>query len=270
MSAKLLFCIFFIAFTIFFSGLPSYAVEIEPMRLELVLPRGQTHTGSLNLVNHKTNPVEISLSPGEYRYIFSSGTIFPKDPDKRNLLSCRGWITFSPDRFKLEAGESIKIEYKINVSDGAYGEYVASILVDEERQISPFEKDAFGEVRVKITPRISIPVYIAIKETEAMSAKVQEVKVNRDPESKMVTFTVVLLNTGTVHLRPTGNIIIMNENSQVAAKLPTGKCLPIFPEYGERIPVSWKPSRAGIYTAIVTIDIGTNQLLQEKIEFEVK
>jgi len=249
----------------------AYAVEIEPMRLELEVNRSDKHSGSLEVTNHTDETIEISASTGKYRFIESANAIYPTTLSQKNLQSCQNWIKLDPDRAKIKPDSTLKLSYEISVPENSFGEYVAAIVVDEEKgPRGSFDSKTPGVLQVKITPRYSIPVYVSIKDYFERSAEIEEFKAEADAKNGAVSFEITLKNTGTTHLRPSGTVVVMGEGGYVATRLATGKCLPVFSGFGEKIPVRWIRAPKGKYTAVATIDIGTEELLQETIEFEVE
>lgn len=246
------------------------SIEIDPIRLELELDAGGTHSDYLNLTNHGSEAVEISLSTGEYRYMFSNNTIYPQPPKSRTLPSCRAWINFKPNKIKLQKDQKQQVQYTINVPAASADEYLAAIVIDEAQKAPDFQPGETGRVRIKITPRISIPVYVAIKKLLKRSCEISALSGAMSEDKKSVEFSVTLKNTGTVHIRPQTALLVLDKAGAVANKIPLGKSLPIFAGFGEKLSASWTPRFSGKYTLVATVDIGTGELIQKSIQFEVK
>lgn len=246
------------------------SVEIQPMRLELELDGGKTQTGYLSFANHGDEDVKLAISPGEYRYMFSDNTVYPEPAKPQALPSCKSWITFKPDKIKLEKGKAQQIQYAINVPAASSGEYVASILIDQDQYPSPLEANRTGQVRIKITPRISIPVYATIKKSLKRSAAISNFTSAASEDKKSVSISITIKNTGTTHIRPKTSLVILDKNGAVANRASLGEALPMFAGFKERLSTVWTPRFPGKYTAIATVDIGTEPLIQENIAIEVK
>jgi hypothetical protein len=265
-------CILFVIWCLEF-GISHYAfasIDVQPIRLELELDAGKTYSDYLTLTNHSEGEIEISVSPGEYRYMFSENTVYPENQNNKAIPSSKGWITFKPDKIMLKKGQPRQIQYAINVPAGAVDEYVACIIIDEEQAEQELNPSITGQVRVKITPRISIPVYIAIKNSLKRSCSIDETSQLVDSKEKNVDFYITLKNDGNVHIRPSTTLVIIDEYGAVAGKLSLGKSLPIFAGFGEKLTATWKAKFFGKYTAVVTVDIGDGQIVQESVKFEVK
>ena len=249
---------------------PAHAVDIEPMRLEQSLRAGTTYSGSFELTNMSSFFAEIAIATDEYRYIFSEGTIPPPE-GKKALPSCRTWLTFEKTNANLNPGESCTVNFLIKVPADAREEHLCAVLFDEKRghEEAPPASEA-GSVRVHLTPRVSIPVYISIQEAQKIAAEITAVEVSAGPKKQSADFNITVKNTGTVHIRPLGTLVIFDEKGEVAKNIPTGKPLPIFAGYSEVIPVGCPSLGAGTYTAVVTMELSRDTIIQKKIGFVKK
>jgi hypothetical protein len=114
-------------------------------------------------------------------------------------------------------------------------------------------------------------VYVTIQGTEKTSAEISNIEVLKIPQTQALKIEATVANTGTVHIRPFGTIIILDsETNEIIKTLSTGKSLPIFPHFQQRLPTVWHAPEPGYYTAVVTIEVTEDILLQEKIEFIVE
>jgi len=248
----------------------AYAVEIDPMRFEHSLNAGKTYSGVFKLKNSSGSAVNIFVSTGEYRYVFSEGTR-PPEKEKRTIPSCQGWFQFKKTEFYLNPGESAEAKFLVRVPKDAAQEHLCAVLFDEKRSLEEAKpKQKTGNAQVRLTPRFSIPVYISIKDTENISVEIRDIRASSESQRGGLVFTVILENTGNVHIRPIGTLTIINQSGEVAKNLPIGKCLPIFPAYKEEIPVLCPKIPAGVYSAVATIEFSKGRIIQKKSSFEVR
>jgi len=247
------------------------AVEIDPMRLEYSLSAGKTYSGVFKLKNSSEFAVNIFVSTGEYRYVFSESATRPPEKEKRTMPSCRDWFQFEKTKFKLNPGEYAEAKFLIKVPKDAAQEHLCAILFDEKRALEEIKpKQKTGNAQIQFTPRFSIPVYSSIKDTENSSAEIKEIRTAQESQRGGVIFTVILENTGNIHIRPIGTLTIINQSGDVIKNLPIGKCLPIFPAYKEDVPVLCPRIPAGIYSAVATIEFSKGRIIQKKAAFEVR
>lgn len=250
---------------------PLLAVEIEPLRLELEATSGQAISTLIKVTNWFDYPINVKVKPDTYRHIFTEGTIEPGQGEKE-LPSCKGWIALEPAEFKLSSKSSILIKCVIDVPQHSRGEYVASILFDEEHLTSTYLErlNKPGNITLEIVPRFTIPLYVIMKENKNMAAEISQIKVTEGPNIGTIAAEITLHNKGNIHIRPKGNLIFMDSSEKIVKTLPIGECLPIFPDFKEKISVYYpKLLEPGIYSAVATIDIGSGRLIQKKTNFRV-
>jgi hypothetical protein len=95
----------------------------------------------------------------------------------------------------------------VSVPKTATGELNAMIFVDAK-------PNEISEGAIGINTSIGIPIYVMIKGTEVFKASVEELKViNNSP----LELAVEIKNSGNVHIRPTGTIVIARSSGQNAA-----------------------------------------------------
>jgi len=253
----LLFTFSFLLFTL--SSIALASIEIDPMRLELEAVSDKTITGYITIKNHGDEDIDLSFSAGEYRYIIPG-----------NAPSCKAWISLNPDKIKVEKEKQQEIQYSIKIPAYSKGEYVASVLIDKEQQPEPINLKEKGQVRVKITPRINMPVYVTIKNSLVRSCSITELATLQSEDKKSVDFSVSVKNTGTTHIRPAIILAILDENKAVVKKIPVGKALPIFAGFAEKFSAKWNAPEKNKYTVVATVDMGNGDFIQNSSEFEVK
>lgn len=254
---------------LFFANTLYASIEIDPIRLELEAESGKPITGYISITNHGEEDMDISFSPGDYRYMFSGNTVFPEPPAEQTIPTAKSWISIKPDKIKLEKGKTQQVQYSINTPSSLAGEYVAAILIDREQPQTPLKQNTTGQVRIKITPRINVPVYISIKNNLKRSCEIKELKAVSSKNKKFVWFSVTLKNNGTTHIRPAATLTIFDESKAVVKKIPLGRSLPVFANFSEKFSTDFVPELPGTYKVVVTVDIGTKDFIQKSAEFEV-
>jgi len=262
----------FFAFAISFLPLtPSIvnAVEIDPMRLEYSLQAGKEYSGSFKLTNPTTSQVEVSLSTGEYRYIFSPGIIQPSDASKKRVPSSQDWVEFKQGKVTLGPGQSRNADFIIKVPKETKDEHLCAVIFDEKSNLNQSHES--GNVQIKITPRFSIPVYISIKDSENVSAEIEDLSVISVEKTRGIQFVLTVENTGNKHLRPFGTLVVLNKNNgDLVRNLSIGKTLPLFPGYKEVISIPCPDLPSGKYTAVVTLELDEDIIVQKKAAFKFK
>lgn len=260
----------------FFS--PAFAVEVEPVRLELTIPPDQPTQANLQVTNHSSKAVQVRLSADQYRSF---------DPNL-HLPSAQAWLHFEPDNFTLAAGVTSRVRLEITPPDNlladSAGEYLAAILVDELPLNESTAEKQESRSTITVVPRFAMPVYLEIEGRQLRQIQVQQVSVRGDPASKSVLqVATTLLNPGTVHVRPTGTIGLFLKSGGLSQAHPLGKSVPLLPGASLSIPTLIPMPPPGQYKAVVTVsatniggsanlsggDVGEGKLLQKEVSFEI-
>ncbi|MBI4335370.1 MAG: hypothetical protein HY589_01800, partial [Candidatus Omnitrophica bacterium] len=231
---------------------------------------GKTYSGVFKLKNSSDFAVDISLSADKYRYVFSSGAIPPAD-GKKFLPSCQSWFEFEKKILKLNPGESGEAKFLIKVPGDIKEEHLCAILFDEKRALKEIRpKTPEGNIQIQFTPRFSVPVYISVKDSGIIKGEIREIAVHEESQKGGVILNIVFENSGNTHVRPFGTLVIFNQDGDVIKNLPIGKSLPVFPGYREVIPVICPKIPHGKYSAIATIEISKDNIVQKKTTFDLK
>ncbi|MDX9702900.1 MAG: hypothetical protein RBU23_07635 [Candidatus Auribacterota bacterium] len=223
-------------------------LSISPVRIENSLPAGKSFEGYYILSNlgDNTISVEISLTTS----------------DNKNT----DWINFNSNLVTVEPKSKAEAKFTIHIPESASGVLIA--------RINFYEKpvDTSGS---PITFTISSPIYISIKGTEIYKANIQNISILNSPKT---SFLINIANTGNVHIRPKGNIVIQ-------------KTEPPVPEYAEEYKIIFNQSQSvvlpgatrdligsfddqinlpdGSYKASINIEYKENDWISEEIIFEV-
>ena len=250
---------------------PAEAVDIDPLRLEVIGEPGQPVTATLTLVNHQAQPILVHAHPSPYRYVFTAHTVPPTEAAARTLPSCQSWITIQSEELPLAAQASGALTLTITIPKAAAetpaGEYVASVLVDEQVERTASTAPA-GASTLTILPRLAIPVYVMLEGRNAPGGRIAAFTAGAGPAPTVVRLLLTLANDGRTHWRPSGTLLVLNAAQDVVYRGGVGRTGPIFPRFQEGIPVLI-PLAAGRYTAVATVDVEGATPLQRELAFTV-
>jgi hypothetical protein len=134
-----------------------------------------------------------------------------------------------------------------------------------------------------ITSRIGCSIYAAIAERFILGCNIKDVWVAANTKKgpggetiyEGITFTIEAENTGNVHLRPTGNIVITaGDGTKYDVLIMRG--FPAYPGHGEKYTARWNKADipAGTYEAEINLDYGNiysvEKIVKAKKTFVVK
>ncbi|MBI3317552.1 MAG: hypothetical protein HYZ90_00160 [Candidatus Omnitrophica bacterium] len=239
----------------------AFAVEVSPVRLELDIPADEMTRGELQITNRSPKPVEVRLSAGAYRFLQPSPI----------LPSAETWLRFDPERFTLSTGSSTTVSFTVTpppaVARDTAGEYLAAVLIDE---LPPALETKGSESTVRIVPRFALPVYLKIQGRQRVEIEVSHVKVQAGQSEGLLRVDTTITNRGTVHARLFGTLGIFHQTTgQVVQASPLGRTLPLLPSATFEVPAVVPLPPPGRYEAVITVEVGPDQIIQEKSRFEV-
>ncbi|MFC2061175.1 hypothetical protein ACFLUV_01540 [Elusimicrobiota bacterium] len=213
---------------------------VDPFIVETTANSKKVKVGTFTVSNREDYPVTVELAYENWlkRRGFNNelSNIAPEE-----------WIKVNPSQFEIKAQSSTKVNYLISIPEGLEGELVSMIFFVPKSEIRTSQ----------IQSRFGVCVYAAIEKTEKLKCKIIETKIRRDAENDNVNFVIKVKNTGNVHVRPEGAIVITQEENVVRKiKLHGGR--PIFP--GQTIVYSqdWNNTSLplGTYTAQAVVKYG--------------
>jgi hypothetical protein len=182
------------------------------------------------------------------------------------------WLTIEERAFRLEPNSKREISYSVKMPEGLAGEAAAMVF---------FASTSVEGPQSMFVPRLGVIIYLIQKGSEIVDATIENIKVravssekgDRRSRKLRVTFKVdtIVKNTGNVHLRPKGEVVIHNLR---------GKQL-----YKEEIPYGWVVQqkkenlcsavlrdmrlRPGRYKASVSLTFGSLYEQEKQISHEV-
>ena len=241
------------------SGSTAEALDVQPARLELTIEADQPYRGTIDVSNRSQKAVNVQIATGAYRF-FQPGV---------NVPSAQTWFTFEPEQFSLAPLSSSKVSYLItppaNIRNDTAGEYLAALLIDE----LPAPQENRQASRITLVPRFALPVYVTIHGRERIDVEISQVSVRAGQSSGLLRVDTTLANHGTVHVRPTGTLALLDAHKEILQAYPLGKALPLLPSATLRIPTAVPLPPVGRYEAIVTVESHSGNVLQKQLSFEV-
>jgi hypothetical protein len=169
-----------------------------------------------------------------------------------------GWLTITPAEFDIGPYGAERIEYAISPPPGHEGELSATVF---------FASDT-GE-------RFGVSIFAAIEDSIELACEIDNIKVKSRAKEGDILFIMDVKNTGNVHLRPEGRILIKAEDgSEYEVRIEKG--FPVYPGTSLNYAIRWdeKGLPPGRYEAIILFDYGNiygeDETLEETIGFALE
>jgi hypothetical protein len=167
-----------------------YCVNVSPSKIELSISSSRTYEGVLEVRNAEQGVLDVKLRTENW---FKAVEGIAKETGT-NLE----WLKLTPASFELKGQEKRDVRYRVNIPESARGELNAMIFIEAKPR-------AASQGAISINTSIGVPIYVIITGTEILKAKVKKVEVMKNGP---LLLNVLIENSGNVHIRPTGTIVI--------------------------------------------------------------
>ncbi len=238
------------------------SVEVAPPRVDLRTANGGTpQTQAITLTNKDKNAVRIRARVDDW-YLSKDGTPQFVLADGKTAYSAAAWTRVNPSEQVAQPGETVTVRFTTTTPQGtAPGGYHAAIMFEFE----PPGGDATGRGRsVMFKGRVATVVYVTVG---SLKPAVELVDV-REVDASSVGPRVVaatLKNTGRVHVRTKGQMVIYGEAGNVVRRIALPD-VPVLPESERDVIVQMGESGQeslppGQYRVEFRIDVGLPEVL---------
>lgn len=223
MLKKVIFSIFLATFFSIFFVKAANALTLIPPSLEVDLIKGQTYQTSVKLFNEEEKQLTLYSSTANFGAKDETGN--PGFNFNAPIEGLSSWIQVDKGPFVIKAGERIEIPIKIitpaNAEPG--GQYSAVF----------FSENPPDKAQIAIGSKLGVLVLARVAGEVVEKGSIKEFMV--DTTAGMlrrlpINFIIRYENTGNVHLRPTGNVLIKNMWGHEVANLEVN------PEKGATLP----------------------------------
>jgi len=248
-----------IFFVITFVSCSVEAFTISPNRVGLTLPAGEDHAGIFTVGNPGDTPVKIKVSVQDWSSE-QYGRVVTKEEG-----SSLSWIKFDPLEVELEPHQSATVNYDITLPDDAKGEYIAMVFFSNIPEPS--------EAAISVISRIGNSLYVIIEGTEVVEAEIGDVSIKSAQPLKV---DVTVENSGNVHIRPKGKMIIrrkglfLSQKDKKPIEISFNKGgFPVLPAREYVYTVKSKETlKPGKYSLELDLEYGDGSYLKKIIEFK--
>jgi len=242
----------------------SQALTIGPPKFEFSADPGETLTGKINLRNEMEQTMTWYSSFESFSMKGESGE--PQFSGKRENLA--SWIETDPRQITLGPGEGGTTSFTIQVPEDADpGGHYAAIFWGT----APAEGVSGGGIGV--VSRMAVLVLLNVSGDVIESGEVSNFRASGKVFAHLpVNFSLNFRNTGTVHLKPEGEIVIQNifgKTTEVLSVSTEGHY--ILPGYKRGLSAVWEKEgfTIGYYKAILNLQFGEKGTSQAKTSFWV-
>lgn len=250
-----------ICLIIFFASvLPFHAAAqllIEEGKIKKVVTPGQAVADSITIHNSTDQVVEVNVYLEDFEYVAPFDGMKKFYPAATLGRSATGWINFEPRQFQLPPHAKQKLNFTVNVPQGASGGYY-SVIFFERKDTQQVE----GQVGIQIISRVGSLLFFETTDRKKQIA-LSDLSFDQGVLKGKIT------NTGNIYLvaqclyyvidkdgipvdRGELDPFYFSEKSQTDLEVPFSKDLP-----------------AGRYAAVLTFDLEDGVSFVEEVNFSV-
>ena len=169
------------------AGPTEASIQMSPVTQEVLISAGGSDSGTWSVKNSSAKTVEVAVNAVSFEDYLRGN---------RDALAPT-WITLTPDRVTLFAGEDTTIAFTVNIPDSMTGERMLMVF---------FAEQPSGNGAV-VQGRIGTAFYVMISGTLHPLLELVSIRHSRDIHGRSYFF-LELKNPGNVHLRPRGEFVI--------------------------------------------------------------
>jgi hypothetical protein len=244
------------------SAQSSVSITVAPTLIELNMKPGEVWRSNLKVVNTNPFPLTIATTPAHFTPAGErgQGSLVPENevPDDEPLLV--NWVTIESPEVRIAPGQSVQIPFIINApADAVAGSHYAAL------QVSTVPPQTVQQVGLQTSQVISSLLFVRIAGDITEAGQIRSFSTTHSWGTEPHTdISLRFENTGNVHVRPVGEILIRNVWGTERGRIPVN----FNTSFGNALPgtvreyqFSWskEPSLLdiGYYTAEVSLAYGT-------------
>ena len=230
---------------------------LAPMREELNLDPGASHSGVLTLANDGVDKTRVTAEILDF-YLDTTGTPqFGAYYKQESAFSCRDWLAANPMDMEINGKSQVQIRYTVRTPQNATPRsYHCAVSFTT----APVAGDG-GRMGLRTAVQIVASIYVVVGKPAA-DGTVKDLKLEYTPGTQGAGWSAVVTfnNPSLMHYRPSGDLDVINEGGQV---VDTEKFvpLPVLPARDQNFILPIKlPSGPGKYTLRARVDLGGNEI----------
>lgn len=238
-------------------------LSISPALFEIAVVPGQSWQSTIKVVNANPQPLTIYVEPVNFapRGEGGDGTLLPVPETEQDGTTVAEWITLDSQSYEIGPESSAGVSFTLNVpNDAAPGGHFAAFMVGTR----PPGDD--GRTELRTAQILTSLFFVRVAGDVVEKGTIREFRPQKwfrsQPEA---TLELRFENTGNVHLRPQGDIVISNMWGQERGIIPInrqGHFGNVLPESIRKFTFTWRGEQSlsdmGRYRAEVTLAYGSD------------
>lgn len=235
---------------------------------EVTLTPGGTSTGSILVRNLTNAPQPVRLYQHDYSFQ-ADGTNLYGEPGA-SPRSNADWITFAPQQFTLDSGETRAVRYEMHVpADPALtGTYWSVLMVEPAPPPPPPADPEKPGLTLRQVWRFAVQMITQIGSTGACELAFVNRRLLRSPEGAC-TLQLDLANRGERSLTLRVWVELFSAEGRNLGRFEASR-MRLYPDCSGRFPLPLGNLAPGVYRALVVADNGDENVYGAQYELEIK
>jgi P pilus assembly chaperone PapD len=246
----------------------SLSIEVTPLRVELKLGSGATHTQVVTLHNDAKNAVKVRARVDDW-YLSKDGTPQFKPADPADPFSAAAWLRVNPPEQLVAAGATAIVRFTTTVPAATKdGGYRCAVMFEFDRpDADPVAKSRDVMFRGRVATLLYATVGNPVPNVDLTDLQIRSTK--GEPPTVLATLT----NASRTHVRTKGTLFIYDAAGKIVRQVAVPN-VPVLPE-SERdvaIPTAGEnesPLPPGKYRVEVKIDVGQPAMIVGETTMEI-
>jgi P pilus assembly chaperone PapD len=237
------------------------SVEVTPLRVELTLGGGATHTQAVTLKNDDSKPVRVRARVDDY-YLSRDGTPQFRPADPADPYSAAAWVRVNPVEQTIAPDMTATVRFTTTVPAGTRdGGYRCAVMFEFDH---PTADPAARARDVVFRGRVATLLYATVgKPIPAVELTDLQIRSTADRPPDVVA---TLKSTGRAYVRTKGSLTIIDAVSGLAVRQLAVPNVPVLPESEREVSISTAeekqtPLPPGRYRVEIKIDLGLPAVL---------
>jgi len=244
-------------------------LTISPVTNEINAAPGDVYSGKVKVTNSGSSTTEVTVSVKDFGAQDESGKPAVLSDDEISSYSMKNWVRVTTEKFEIASKEAIDINYSITVPTTAEpGGHYGMIMFSPSAKSNGTSSGS----QVTVGAQIGSMILLNVSGNAITNGSMEEFSINKKFYSySPVKFISRILNSGSVHFKPEGNIIIKNAFGKEVGKLAVNETKGnVLPDQIRKFENDWSyGNRFGWYTASVDLSFGGSNSLSSSLIFYI-
>lgn len=244
-------------------------LTISPVTNEVNAAPGEVYSGKVKVTNSGSSVTEVTVSVKDFGAQDETGQPAVLSDDETTSYSMKSWVKVTSEKFELASKEAKEINYSITVPTTAEpgGHYGMIMFAPSAKNES-----STGGSQVTVGAQIGSMILLNVSGDATTKAEVEEFSIAKKLYSyNPAKFTSRILNSGSIHVKPVGSIVITNAFGKEAGKLTVNEAKGnVLPDQIRKFENEWSVKKHfGWYTARLSLTYGGADTLNDSLIFFV-